>query len=241
MRSKCIIAAAALAASAGMAFGQGGIQLDIAELTTPANLPLAAATVNQGPVVIDATGATEVSVTLWVRAQITGDTTATGLTTFDGRLSDGGDGGAFNHAVLLTYEVTPGLPNFPGATDTPDFSGRRGMLPDYRATIGNNNADPGNGADDGGDWTFLPLSISATGAGGIVMTPVYKFTWTSMDTSARTVTLTVGAAGGGYQSPTGLVTTANIGADSFVIEIIPAPGAMALMGLGGLVAMRRRR
>lgn len=239
-KSVVLAGAAALALSAGAAFGQGTIDLRIVEAVPAANVPLTAFATNTSASV-DATGATEVSFTLWVQAQITGDTSATGLTTFDGTLSDDGSG-SFNHAALLTYEVTPGLPNFPGATDTPDFSMRRGMLPDYRATIGNNNADPGNGQLLSGNWTFLPLSISATGAGGTTgYAYIYKFTWTSTDTSARTVVLNISALGGGYQASSGLVTTMNIDPGDYTITIIPAPGAVALMGLGGLVALRRRR
>lgn len=233
MKKIGLIAAAATLAAAGAAFGQGTINLELQSVTQDA----AFANVYGDSASWDGEGGS-FSITLFVRAQIVGDVTATGLTSFDGRLTDDGTG-SFLHAALSNTDFL-GAPFGP----VPDFTGgRRGMTPDYRATIGEDNNNPGNGRIEGGAWQFLPLAISQTGVAGAVsgLDDVYKVTWTTTDNTARTVVLNVGGPGGGYQSTGGLVTTDSIDGGSFVITIVPAPGAAALLGLGGLVAIRRRR
>ncbi len=165
-----------------------------------------------GPVMVEGAG----SVTMYVQARIMNDPDATGLVTFDGALVDSDGSGSFA-AVLLTNTEAIGSP-IPGD----DFQGRTGMFPNYRATIGPNNADLGNGNPIGGEWLFLPLNIVPTGNGQGLngnWTNTYKVAWTTADATARTVTLTVDALFGGYQSTNGLVEPVPIVNDTFEITI----------------------
>lgn len=233
MKKIGLIAAAATLAAAGAAFGQGSVNLELQSVSPAADFSNVYGTEASW----DGNGT--FSITLMVRAQILGDATATGLTTFDGALSDDGSG-SFAAAVLSNFDAI-GVPGIAGN----DFQNRTGVTPDYRATIGGpeGNLTPGNGLLSGSSWTFLPLAITPTGVDDAVagLDDIYRVTWTTSDPTARTVVLTVGAAGAGYQSSGGLVTTSNVDGGSFTINIVPAPGAFALMGLGGLVAIRRRR
>ncbi len=153
---------------------------------------------------------------LYVQARIVGDPDATGLTTFDGVMSDSGPNGDFV-ATLLTNTEAIGAP-VPGD----DFQGRTGMFPSYRATIGPNNGDLGNGNPFDDTLLILPLNIDATGnMEGINgdWANVYKVNWSSPDATARTVTLTIDAVFGGYQSTGGLVEPVPITPSTFELTI----------------------
>ena len=89
MKKIGLIAAAATLAAAGAAFGQGTINLELQSVTQDA----AFANVYGDSASWDGEGGS-FSITLFVRAQIVGDVTATGLTSFDGRLTDDGTGSA---------------------------------------------------------------------------------------------------------------------------------------------------
>lgn len=233
MKKIGLIAAAGVLAAAGTTFGQGSLNLELVQVAGQA---ADFSNIYSSDVAMwDGSGGS-FSVTLMVRAQIVGDTAATGLTTFDGTMTDDGSG-AFSAAALTNFDAI-GFTGIPGL----DFNGRTGVTPDYRATIAGDNANPGNGLQTPTGWTFLPLAISQTGVPGAAtgLDDIYRVTWTTSDPTARTVVLTVDAAGFGYQAG-GLRQSTDIDAGTFTINIIPAPGAAALLGLGGLVAIRRRR
>ncbi len=167
---------------------------------------------DEGPLTI-ADAATGVE--LYLQARIDGDATATGLTTFDGFLTDDLSG-AFAPGALTNTEAI-GAP-VPGI----DFQGRAGMFPSYRSTIGPDNSDAGNGFLDGNLYRILPLNITAVGNGEGLngnWANIYKLNWTSGDPTERTVTITADANLGGYQAASGLREPAPIAADTFELTI----------------------
>ncbi len=242
MKKTAIIAAAAVVASTGAAFGQtdGTIELRIVTARTFDAMGAELTASSTDPINVDPM-ATDFSQDFYVQARVMGDADATGLVTFDGNITDDGNG-TVSIATLTNTEAL-GF-NVPGN----DFMNRAGMFPSYRATIGGEagNSDAGNGAAEPmtGNWLFLPLNIEPAGNGqgiGGAWSDVYKFNYATSDVSARTLTLDVFAEFGGYQSSNGLQQPAPIAAGSFDILFVPAPGAAALLGAGGLLAMRRRR
>ncbi len=152
---------------------------------------------------------------LYVQARIVGDGEATGITTFDGKLQDDGSG-TFAPVLLTFFEAF----DFDNGLDDP--SGRTGMFPTYRATIGPNNNDSGNGVVFFDQWAFLPLNITPSGNGEGLSgnwSDVYKFNWSSTDDTPRTVDIDLTAVFGGYQSITGLREPAPVIPDSISITI----------------------
>ncbi len=168
-----------------------------------------------GPVMISDASA---GVDLYIQARIVNDSDlATGITTFDGQLND--DATGVYAPVLLTNTEALGAP-VPGD----DFQGRTGVFPSYRATIGPNNADAGNGMFNlaGDTWLFLPLNIAPSGNGeglGGDWSNTYKINWSSADPTARTVQLTASATQAGYQSTGGLIEPVAVTPDSIDLVI----------------------
>ncbi|MBY0263653.1 MAG: hypothetical protein K2Q20_15005, partial [Phycisphaerales bacterium] len=86
-------------------------------------------------------------------------------------------------------------------------------------------------------------SASSFGLGGFQA--IYTFQYDVTDLSIRTLTFTTSFDGDAFNSidaqsvPTPIAAADTQG--SYTVSIIPAPGAAALLGLGGLLAARRRR
>lgn len=100
-----------------------------------------------------------------------------------------------------------------------------------------------------------PLSGSGGLTSGITAdqaTDALAILWTPSNYSARTVSFNSAAAGAagdnflwvrqGTSGSVGIAVNATVsGSSSFSVNIVPAPASAALLGLGGLVAARRRR
>ncbi len=77
--------------------------------------------------------------------------------------------------------------------------------------------------------------------------PVYTFQYDVTDFTARTITFSTNFVGSTYftsADSSGVPNAIVFGQESqgsYTVQITPAPGAAALLGLGGLVAARRRR
>lgn len=212
---------------------RGDLQLEIASLELR---PDATYAYGAGPVEWDGVGGS-FTIDLMVRAHV-GDVGAIGLTTFDGLLADDGSG-VFAPDVLQSPADTGDWLDIPGD----DFRGRTGLTPDYRATVGFDNQNPANGRITSDTWEFLPLSVAAAGitdaAAGF--DDIYRFNWSTTDMRPRTVVLTLTASGYGYQSDEGLAIGTTVSSGTFVINIVPAPGAGISVIFGGLLGLRRRR
>ena len=117
--------------------------------------------------------------------------------------------------------------------------------------IGLPPAGAGDSSDFGGDYTFsdsgadLWAAASAAGAAAAVAAGDYRATGAGSGAAIDLTTLFAGADATGTWS---LNVADRAGADvgaftgwSVTLTSIPAPSALALMGLGGLVAGRRRR
>ncbi len=188
-----------------------------------------------GPIMVSP-GASSFSQDFYVQALITGDPAATGLTTFDGTITDDTSGTIGKAALTNTEAIGFAVPG-------PDFQSRTGMFPNYRSTIGTNNEQTGNGDATGSIWNYLPLDISPGNGEAIGGTwaNIYKFNWSTSDTSGRTVTLTAGGTFGGYQASSGLQQPAPLLAGTFMVIFVPAPSTGVLIGAGLLAFTRRRR
>jgi hypothetical protein len=125
------------------------------------------------------------------------------------------------------------------------------------ANLGSPDDPNANGLVDasGGFWSVSLIQGLQTGtnpsnvAAG-VWDNVYAFAYTNLSSEARVVTFNfsdVGQFSSVYnginqeQGQPNPVDSGPIGGASFTLTIVPAPGAAALLGLGGLVAARRRR
>ncbi len=136
----------------------------------------------------------------YVQARVIGDPTATGLVAIEGRLSDDGPL-AFGKAPLLATEAA-GVPS-PGV----DPQGRTGLLPLYRDNASSNSSLQ-NGAvvASTNEWGFIAYDTAAIGNGagiGGEWSTVYKFTWSTVDLSERSVVLTIDAESSIYRTDDG--------------------------------------
>lgn len=92
-----------------------------------------------------------------------------------------------------------------------------------------------------GQLQFPPGSIFADTSDPIM---IWSGTWSTSDFTARTVDLSTETGRYSlYLDDTGLSSdvTATVIEGAGQIEVIPAPASLALLGLGGLAAVRRRR
>lgn len=176
--------------------------------------------------------------------------------------------GTFARAQLSRFErqtnnaTTPpsspdnsGLPLGGSSTGTGLHSPFRGGMADQ-----NNNDLPANGTvAPNGILSILPLTISQPNQGNeLIGSPntawwgLYSFTFTAADLFGGDITITAEAQADpnsgnrfGWFSDGAAVpeqsTNATAGVTHLRIVAIPAPGTAALVGLGGLVAFRRRR
>lgn len=179
--------------------------------------------------------------------------------------------GSFARAQLSRFEAQLAGTVPPTTSDSSGLPsgaaiGRAGLHSPYRGGMSNQNDNtlPANGTPDVragvvGIFSVLPLAISQTNQGNPdVGSPndawfgLYSFTFTAADLFSGSVTITAQAkADPNTQNSFGYfndgmavpVTSSNSvpGVTHLNIVAIPAPGAAALVGLGGLVAFRRRR
>lgn len=111
--------------------------------------------------------------------------------------------------------------------------------------------DPGqnDGTPTGGDVTDIVTGQLQFPTGGIFADTsdpimIWSGTWSTTDFTARSVDLlTETLRYSLYLDDTGLSSdvTSTVIEGTGQIQVIPAPASMALVGLGGLVALRRRR
>ncbi|MEQ8317305.1 MAG: PEP-CTERM sorting domain-containing protein [Phycisphaerales bacterium] len=111
--------------------------------------------------------------------------------------------------------------------------------------------DPGqdDGTPSGGDVLDIVTGQLQFPSGGIFADTsdpilIWSATWSTTDFTARTVDLATETARYNlYLDDTGLSSevTATVLEGAGRIEVIPAPASLALLGLGGLAAARRRR
>lgn len=111
--------------------------------------------------------------------------------------------------------------------------------------------DPGQdgGTPSGGDVIDIVTGQLQFPSGGIFADTsdpilIWSGTWSTTDFTARTVDLNTDTTRYNlYLDDTGLSSdvTSTVIEAAGLIEVIPAPGSLALLGLGGLAAARRRR
>ncbi|MEQ8845288.1 MAG: PEP-CTERM sorting domain-containing protein [Phycisphaerales bacterium] len=111
--------------------------------------------------------------------------------------------------------------------------------------------DPGqeNGVISGGDVTDIVTGQLQFPAGGLFADTsdpvlIWSATWSTTDFTARTVDLATETTRYNlYVDDTGLSSdvTSTVLEAAGQVEVIPAPASLALLGLGGLAAARRRR
>jgi len=177
----------------------------------------------------------------------------------------GAAGATYSQALLTNLQARTGgtTPLALGSTDTSGpasgpLAGAAGMERPFRggfATAGN-NADPSNGVvGPTGILTIVPLAISQTLSSPITNNwyGVYEFNVNFPNAfSAAPYTITAafqpdpvtGATFGFFNDgvATPVTSTNSTSATvSFAVAAVPAPASVALLGLGGLVAARRRR
>ncbi len=247
MKKIGLIAAAGMLAVAGTAMAQTvSLDLRTREITgTGGTTPATYA--NPGVISVDLTGATEFSIDLYAFVDVTG--ASAGDVWFGGPLIVSDDGsGSFSKNFWSQFETAGQNPIvLPGVLDNTVDSEQAGLFGAWRSVVNiapetNNHVSNGELLPDG-TWRFLGANTTvgpdAPGGEG----KFYTFTWSTTDTSARTVTISLNSEnplGSVIRNADGNVLTPTT-AGTITIEIIPAPGAAALLGLGGLVAIRRRR
>ncbi len=236
MRNAAFIIAAAALTTAG--FAQNNLDLSITTAPTyDAATGVETGGRSSAQIELAEAPAADMTFRFMISATQTGSAGLNGISTFDGNIDFGGTGTVA--PSLLTNTEAIGFP-VPGN----DFQARAGMLPQFRGTIGPNNGDPGNGSPAGdGSINFLPLSIvnGGDGDGEGQSVDVYVFDYTLPAGTEGKVDIVVSANFAGLWDNGVLDQPVNVNSSSFSINVLPAPGATALLGLGGLVAARRRR
>ncbi len=164
------------------------------------------------------------------------------------------------HAVAATTYSTPA-----GNGSTYSFSSNNWTIGDYyqvsvstigytgvsiswdqtRSGTGPSTFDAVMSVDGGTNWTTILAGYSVVQAG---LAGTNTTSWNSVTAQAGfTLTAVAGAAADGQANVLfrlrSAVTTAAAGSnriDNFIVSTVPAPGAIALLGLAGLIGRRRR-
>lgn len=186
---------------------------------------------------------TQTSVLVRAVVSWTGVPTALGLAgvTFDGVVSGAQAGDAVSSPVrAFTFAAQTIVAQPQGAGVIKIDDSRDTFAPGFSGT-GQRNVNPSQGA---------PFATP----GFVSSNPVVVFSYTlglGGELGVRSVTSVFNTSGNGFTRALALYTTsggsqsfvsaANIGINSAQVEVVPAPGAIALLGLGGLIAGRRRR
>jgi len=208
--------------------------------------------------------------TLWfvVEAQVTGVTVDPvtflgGLAGFAGSInvSSGAGGGNFKFNGN-NFNASPTSFRAPGTAATIVAQGGRGIYAPYRlvADLGESATGVRNAGDTGisqiagafggssGAAAYLDFAdevgdASSFGIGGFQA--IYTFQYDVTSLAARALVFTTSFDGDAFRLidaqsvPTSIAAVDTQG--SYTVNIIPAPGAAALLGLGGLLVARRRR
>lgn len=208
--------------------------------------------------------------TLWfiVEAQVTGVTASTssfygGLAGFAGSLDvlSGAGGGDFRFNVA-GFNASPANFRLPGTGATLFPNSGRGIYQPYTLVrdlgevatgvraAGGTRIDQIVGAFGGSalagqysDTATAPSDATTFGLGA--WQAIYTFQYDVTSLTARTLTFRTNLDGDAFNAidlqnvPTSIAAADTQG--SYSVNIIPAPGAAALLGLGGLLAARRRR
>lgn len=256
----------AVLAVAGSAFAVGGVGLDLTLVGRTAGaagvLPWSAA--SKG-VSVDTTGAAQ-TIRFEVRFAFTDSNTSDNITyaglagtAFDIRSTvPAGAGASIGFGRYLTADNNDGAPARDGIVTTGALStgAAQGLPNAYRPNVGNNGVLGTFGTNLGTTTgnPVIPLSVSTP-----ANTPVDGDRYFVY---AFNITLPAGFAAGSYTVSLANLDQAGIfyglddaGAElgtlpfditrstssSVKINVVPAPGAAALLGLGGLMAARRRR
>jgi len=179
-------------------------------------------------------------------------------------LSSNAAAGTFTRAQLSRAEAQNAAPAVPPTS--PDTSGlptgtasvRAGLHAPFRGGLSdsNNNTLPANGTIAANGITgILPLTISESGQGNPdagadnnAWYGLYSFNFVAGAGGTTTITAaavpdpntgnTFGYFNSGAAVP---LNSANSTGCTQLITVVPAPGALALLGMGGLIAGRRRR
>lgn len=204
---------------------------------------------------IDASGGVGQRIIFVLQAQHTGVPNGLGFATVGGAITTTE---AAANAVMTRYRET--AQNTEGIDfEEPAVSYVNGHFRPYNAlaNLGDPEDPNANGLVDasGGTWAVTLIQGLQTGANPTPLVAgtwdnVYAFSYTNMSDTPRVVTFNFADIAGfssvydginqdqGQPNP---VPSGNIGTASFSLAIVPAPGAAALLGLGGLLAARRRR
>ncbi len=215
---------------------------------------LSGANVNtSGSTSIDTSGGAGQRIIFVLQAMWTGVAGGDGFATVGGNISTNEAAGS---AMMARYQET--AQNQEGIDFGEDpVSYVHGHFRPYNslANLGDPNDPNANGdvSVQGGVWNvgnILGLQTGANPAGlaAGVWDNVFAWAYTNTDPTARTVMFNF-ADVAGYSSvfdgtangQPNAVDSGEIGTASFTVNIVPAPGAAALLGLGGLLAARRRR
>jgi len=266
-----VLSALAVAAAAGTTFGQGGIvdntvglTLQIVQVTGTNNTGTG---YTRGTVGGVAGGPVAPGTTLLFEVQYTMSDTGNG--TFPAGLVSGvlnitGSAGTYGFGALTKTQAGTGgaVPATADKSGPPTgaLAGAAGLEKPYRGgfSTAGNNADPSNGTiGANGISSIVPLAISQTLANPLSGTGngwymLYMFSVTVPASGAQTpFTISAdfaadpgtGSKFGFFDDGVATPDTSNnttAGTVSFPVTV-PAPASAALLGLGGLVAARRRR
>ncbi|MBL8762709.1 MAG: hypothetical protein JNM07_00380 [Phycisphaerae bacterium] len=159
----------------------------------------------------------------------------------DSTASSGGyGGGVVNNQTGLRFPYRDLInPNGGGGTGDAD-NARNGNSSDYGA--GKASLSGVQGSQNAGTASGQHAIWSNTGTGLKDPQKVFSFNYTTGNFTARNVVVNFTGRGREYNNDQGTNSSAvnNLSA-SVTLAVTPAPGAAALLGLGGLVAGRRRR
>lgn len=156
----------------------------------------------------------------------------------------------FVQATGADADSTPFVPHI--NPDLTGDSGDVGLHNAFRTGLGGGPGANGNFAVPGQISTILPLNTSTPNQGststGSRFWSVYSFTF--MPTDAGDFSFTLDVTQWSFWRRTGTTgtetnpldgATGSSGTSTIRVKVLPAPGAAALLGLGGLIAARRRR